>query len=556
MTRSLRKVVFAVTLLSLVISATSSQIFAQRLGRAPARDLESTPPLTPGATSIPPGTIIILKMDDRLSSGSSRVSDRFRAHVDSPVIDGNGKTIIPVGAVVEGHVSSVSKAKWAHRSGIIAIVFDNFRDLDGKPVPVKGTLTSADAEERKRLDDEGYVKGGNPTRRDIMFVGGGAGLGAGIGVFTGGALLGAGIGAVAGLTATMLMKGKDVVIEPGERFGMELVQPFPTNVFQPKVTPIPTPTPTPTPPIISPPQTYPPYTSYPPPSTTYPPPATNPNQQTPGALNPYDVTAYRDSDGSVRLRINAEAPSPGWRVFTNHDPLSPSPTVRIRLRGTPPASTSADSLLQNRRSTLTPSPEVCLEDRGGVIRQVELLDKNGRSALRVGIPTQVGTSNYARVQTFPSNGTGGTIGSGNNGSIPSPGTQPGTGVGTPPTSSTSIAGMAQSASAKVDFIRRQYANSIGYLIGTDGNPTFIGSQRPSLEQEQFLSGLGALHASLLNLRSNAVNPNLVRSSAQRVQEDLNNTNQVWQRVRLDNDLNNRWTTARGEITTMLASALR
>jgi hypothetical protein len=541
MTRSLRKVVFVVTLLSLVISASSSQIFAQRLGRAPARDLESTPPLIPGATTIPVGTIIILKMDDRLSSGSSRVSDRFRAHVDSPVVDGNGKTIIPVGAVVEGHVSSVSKAKWAHRSGIIAIVFDNFRDLRGNPVPVKATLTSADAEERKRLDEEGYVKGGNPTRRDIMFIGGGAGLGAGIGVFTGGALLGAGIGAAAGLTATMLMKGKDVVIEPGERFGMELVQPFPANIFDPNrfsnpinAGPVIRPSPTP-----------------------------DPYRQTPGALNPYDVTAYRDVDGSVRLQINAEAPSPGWRVFTNHEPLFPSSTVRIRLRGTPPASTSADAQPQFRQPIVAPAPEVCLEDRSGVIRQVELMDKNGRSALRVDIPTQTGTSRYARVTSFPSNGTGGTIGTGNGtaapplGTQPQPGGQPNNGGGavTPPPS-TAIAGMAQSASAKVDVIRRQYANSIGYLIGSDGNPTFIGSQRPSTEQEQFLSGLGALYSSLLTLRANASNSNLVRSSAQRVQEDMNFTNQAWQRVRLDSDLNNRWTTVRAEISTMLASALR
>ncbi len=544
MTRSLRKVVFTVTLLSLVISATSSQTFAQRLGRAPARDLESTPPIPVGATSIPVGTVIILKMDDRLSSGSSRVSDRFRAHVDSPVVDGSGKTIIPVGAVVEGHVSSVSKAKWAHRSGIIAIVFDNFRDLKGNPIPVKATLTSADAEERKRLDEEGYVKGGNPTRRDIMFIGGGAGLGAGIGVFTGGALLGAGIGAAAGLTATMLMKGKEVVIEPGERFGMELVQPFPTNAFVPPVTVT---RPTPTPVLVG-----------------RPTPTPDPFRQTPGALNPYDVTAYRDADGSVRLRINAEAPSPGWRVFTNHDPLQPSSTVRIRLRGTPPASTSADAQPQFRQPTLAPAPEVCLEDRSGVIRQVELMDKNGRAALRVDIPTQTGTSRYARVTAFPSNGTGGTIGTGNGtvvppiGSQPQPGGQPNNGGGTvvTPPPSTAIAGMAQSASAKVDVIRRQYANSIGYLIGSDGNPTFIGSQRPSTEQEQFLSGLGALYSSLLTLRANASNSNLVRSSALRVQEDLNNTNQLWQRVRLDSDLNNRWTTVRTEINTMLASALR
>ncbi len=533
MIRSPRKAAFAITLLSLVISATvpnSTQVFAQaRLGRAPARDLESTPPLAPGATSIPPGTVIILKMDDRLSSGSSRVSDRFRAHVDSPVLDGTGKTIIPVGAVVEGHVSSVSKAKWAHRSGIISIVFDNFRDLDGKPVPVKGTLTSADADERKRLDEEGYVKGGNPTRRDIIFIGGGAGLGAGIGVLTGGALLGAGIGAAAGLTATMLMKGKDVVIEPGERFGMELVQPFPTTVFQPRNVSVLQPTQPPRPGSQ---------------------PTTDPNRQMAGALNPYDVTAYRDSDGSVRLRINAVAPSPGWRVFTNHDPLTPSQTIRIRLRGTPPASTSVDSLLQNRRTTMTPSPEVCLEDRGGVIRQAELLDRNGRAVLRVSIPTQIGTSNYAYVQSLPAGGSAGGVGS-----IPSNGgTQP-TNGGTP-SPTTSIGGMAQSASAKLDVLRYEYAASIGYRIGSDGTVSFIGTQKPTLEQEQFLSALGALRSSLASLRANAANPNLIRSSAQRVQEDLNLTHQIWQRVRLDASLNNRWSTVRTEISTMVNAALR
>lgn len=530
MTRSLRKVVFAITLLSLV-SATSTQIFAQRLGRAPARDLESTPPLVPGAATIPAGTIIILRIDDRLTSGGSKVSDRFRAHVDKPVVDANGKTIIPMGAVVEGHVSSVSKAKWAHRSGVLAISFDNFRDPDGKPIPAKATLTSADPDERKRLDEEGYLKGGAPVKRDIAFIGGGAGLGAGIGVFTGGALVGAGIGAVAGLTATMLMKGKEAVIEPDQRFGMELIQPFPANAFQPKNVSLP-PTPTPTP-IIR-------------PSPT---PTIDPNRQLPGALSPYDVTAFRDNDGSVRLRINAEAPSPGWRVFTNHEENSANQTVRIRLRGTPPASSSVNAQL--KQMTLIPAPEVCLEDRSGLFRQAELVDKNGRVVLRVPIPRQPGNQ-YARVQTATS-----PPATGNSGGIPTTGTTPGGGGALPPPSSSSaIATMAQSASSKVDYIRRQYANNIGYLIGSDGNPTFIGQQRPTTEQEQFLSGLGALYSSLVNLRSTASNPNVVRTSAQRVQEDLTFANQVWQRVRLDNDLNNRWSAVRAEINTMLSTALR
>lgn len=341
-----------------------------------------------------------------------------------------------------------------------------------------------------------------------------------------------------------------VVIEPGERFGMELVQPFPANAFQPKATVIPPPRPTPTP-VIPPQEPYKPNNPYQPPNQ----PPTNPNQQTPGALNPYDVTTYRDSDGSVRLRINAEAPSPGWRVFTNHEELASSQTVRIRLRGTPPSANSADSLPQNRRTTLTPSPEVCLEDRSGVYRRAEILDKNGRSVLRVDIPNQVGTSRYARIQAA-STGTPGTGNPpvGNPGGIPSGGGQNGNGGANPTPPLTSIAGAAQSASSKVDYVYRQFANSIGYLVRTDGSLNFVGQQRPTTDQEQFLSGLGALLSSLTNLRSSAANPNVVRSSAQRVQEDLNFTNQSWQRVRLDNDLNSRWVAARTEISTMLSSA--
>lgn len=201
--------------------------------------------------------------------------------------------------------------------------------------------------------------------------------------------------------------------------------------------------------------------------------------------------------------------------------------------------------------TLTPAPEVCLEDRSGQIRRAEIMDKNGRAVLRVDVPNQVGTNRYARVQFSPPGGTGNS-----GGYVPPIGNQPGNGGTVTPPVGTSIAGMAQSASAKIDFIRRQYANSIGYLIGSDGNPSFIGTQRPTGEQERFLSGLGALYSSLSNLRANAVNPNLVRSSAQRVQEDLSFTHSAWQQVRLDSDLNNRWSIARAEINTMLSSALR
>lgn len=562
MTRSLRKAVIAATLLSLVVSTVSPNAYSQgRMRSVPARDSESTQPIPAGAQFIPAGTIIILEMDDRLSSAGSRASDRFRAHVVSPVIDGANKTLINVGTVVEGHVSTVSKAKWRHRSGILAIEFDNLRRPNGTPVPVKAALTSANADDRKRLDEEGNVKAGSSIKRDIVFIGGGAGAGAAIGVFTGGILLGAGIGAAAGLTAALLMKGQDVVIEPGERFGMVLTQQIasnallPTNISPIIPTPPYTPTPTPSPYTPTPTITPSPYSpTYP---TTRP---VDPNRQTPGSLNPYDATATRESDGSVRLRVNADAPSPGWRVFSNHENIA-SNAVRIRLRGTPPSSSSYNAQL--RQSTVTPVPEICLDDRSGLLRRADLMDKYGRRLFSVEIPYQPG-NRYARAPVAPANSGTSYPGTTNPGASYPGATNPP--VYTPPSTgqqqggtqlpASSLAAMAQSAAQKVDVIRRQYGNDLNYMIDRNGQATFFGAQPPAAEQKQFFDGLMALYASLLKLQTGASDANTSRVNAQKVQEDANFTNQAWRRVRLDANMNNRWSAAYAEINSLLSVALR
>src|SRR5690349_422842 len=119
-----------------------------------------------------------------------------------------------------------------HRSGYLAITIDKFVTSTNRIAPVRAILTRAQRLDRKRLEAEGAIKGGNPTRRDVIFIGGGAGAGAAIGVFTGGALVGGAIGAAVGLTATMLMKGRDAMVERGQLFAMELVQPFPLSQLE------------------------------------------------------------------------------------------------------------------------------------------------------------------------------------------------------------------------------------------------------------------------------------------------------------------------------------
>lgn len=556
MTRSLRITSFILLLFGLITGgwgAGDATVSAQaRLRRAPERDLESTPLLPSGTRVLPAGTIIILEMETRLASDSSRISDRFRAHVAAPVADEGGRTIIPAGIVVEGHVSGVSKAKWAHRSGIIAIVFDNFRSPDGRIQPVRATLTSSDSADRKRLDEEeGYIKGGNPTRRDIVFIGGGAGLGAGIGVITGGVLVGGAIGAAAGLTTTLLLKGKDAVIRPGDRFGMELVQQFSltNNPFGIRsVTPIPVPA------------------GGPIPVTPYRPRSTGP---LPGPLNPVDVTAERAQDGTVRLRVNAETPTTGWRVYTHHE-VSGS-LAKVRLRGTPPSRSVYDTY--NQQSSITPAPEICLNDRNGTLRQAEILGKNGVVWITVDIPSRPGTS-FARAQYRPSTSSGGYTG-GSSGGSPSggysgsypgsypPNYNPETGRPTPTPipvqpggTSSSLSTLSQSAVNQVEVIRSQYAPSIGYFLEANGNYRFIGQRQPTQDQRQLLDNLGALLNSLRELRTNISNPYTRRNNALRVQEDVRSTQQTWLRVPLDASLNGKWNAAYRDITTLVNEAQR
>src|SRR5205085_9331886 len=132
MTRNLRMITFVALLLALIMGewgANYATVSAQgtRLRRAPERYLERSPDLPAGARVIPAGFPIVLEMETPLSSATARISDRFRARVVQPVTDDSGRILIREGTAVEGHVTAVSKAKWAHRSGYIALAFDSFR---------------------------------------------------------------------------------------------------------------------------------------------------------------------------------------------------------------------------------------------------------------------------------------------------------------------------------------------------------------------------------------------------------------------------------------------
>ncbi|MGQ9896010.1 MAG: peptidoglycan-binding protein [Acidobacteriota bacterium] len=185
-------------------------------------------------TTLPPGTIIRVQMDRTISSRTARVGDTFTATVFEPVIFG-GQLAIPQGTQVQGRVINVQPAKQRGRSGTIAVEFDRIIFANGISRDMRASLTSLDAAEREQIDSEGRVRGGGSTKRNVIFIGGGAGVGATIGAIAGGgkgAAVGAGVGAAAGILGALLSKGQEAQVQSGYRFGVELDQPLrvPSNI--------------------------------------------------------------------------------------------------------------------------------------------------------------------------------------------------------------------------------------------------------------------------------------------------------------------------------------
>ena len=80
--------------------------------------------------SVPNGTVVDLRMDTGLNSGSSRVNDAFRTTVTRAIwID--GRIAIPKDSKVDGRVSMVQPAMRGSKSGVNAASFTQIT-IDGK----------------------------------------------------------------------------------------------------------------------------------------------------------------------------------------------------------------------------------------------------------------------------------------------------------------------------------------------------------------------------------------------------------------------------------------
>ena len=80
---------------------------------------------------VPAGTLVSVRLDDRLSTESSRVGDVLHATVTAPV-EVDGDTVIPAGAAIQGYVAMVEATSPLNGRGHLQFKYERLRVGDAE----------------------------------------------------------------------------------------------------------------------------------------------------------------------------------------------------------------------------------------------------------------------------------------------------------------------------------------------------------------------------------------------------------------------------------------
>jgi len=117
-----------------VLLASTSLAFAQPAGPAPAAAPAAAPAIVPEGTELP------LRLEDKLSSKTNAVGDRFAFTLDKQVTLSNG-AMIPAGCQGVGEVTQANKSGMFGKPGALNVRFDYIK-VGATRIPLRGTRGS------------------------------------------------------------------------------------------------------------------------------------------------------------------------------------------------------------------------------------------------------------------------------------------------------------------------------------------------------------------------------------------------------------------------------
>ncbi len=196
----------------------------------------AAPAQAPAANTItvPAGTRVLLALRSGVNTRSAQPGDGVYLASTFPVTVGT-RVAIPAGVYVQGVIDRVQRAGRVKGRASVSMHFTTMIFGNGTVLEIPGTLNNLPgATDAKVKNAEGDVEQAGSRGKDAGTVARGAETGAGVGAIGGAIggspLAGAGYGAIAGgltgLAYTLLTRGNDVNLQPGETVEMTLQRPL------------------------------------------------------------------------------------------------------------------------------------------------------------------------------------------------------------------------------------------------------------------------------------------------------------------------------------------
>jgi hypothetical protein len=177
--------------------------------------------------ALPAGTAFKVKLENTLSTFSSKEGDAFSGRVAQDVIL-DGKTILPIGATVQGRVTKVNEPRRIAGKPTIGIFPEAIVLPSGERYMLNAAMVDTSLRNGTDVNTEGQFKGEGIDGRDLTEIGMGTGGGMLIGGLAAGGK-GLVIGGAVGATLTVahwLGKKRSAVLPSGTELMMELSRPL------------------------------------------------------------------------------------------------------------------------------------------------------------------------------------------------------------------------------------------------------------------------------------------------------------------------------------------
>jgi len=183
-------------------------------------------------STVPSGTMLMIKVEQPVSSFSTRLGDPVMATLENDIFI-NDVIAIPAGSEVQGEVANVKPSGHMGTHGLVDIRFNSIKTPSGTMVPIRAHVVTS--------DQTGVLKGDTYSKdvlKGVAIAAGGTGLGTLGGLAAGsligsagaGALFGLSMGAIGGMGYAVMRKGKEVVVPSGSRMSIQLEQPVSVNL--------------------------------------------------------------------------------------------------------------------------------------------------------------------------------------------------------------------------------------------------------------------------------------------------------------------------------------